>query len=312
MKMLLALALAAMPGFVGKSGAGLRQAVARECAPARAAQPSFQLMARLDGQAARTWDPWCAAWVDEGAWRDWYTLAGWAPARWWESPASFEAIDLHNLRPSRVDAADARGLYPPGVGPMEQVRWDNGVFQTGVAGDIEVFTPPAEYRGDLARAYFYMAALYPTTHIAPRAWTVLTGREHPALTPYAVGLLGAWAVDDPVSPDEGARNGRVEAEQGNRNPFIDYPDLWRHLWGDRADTPFVVEGERVPLRGTYRMSDGRIDLYTPSAPPGAAWSVDGREVGSASVATADLGPGRHHLTFTHRAATGRVMIEILP
>jgi hypothetical protein len=42
---------------------------------------------------------------------------------------------------------------------------------------------------------------------------------------------------DPVSPKELHRAIEVNKIQGNRNPFIDYPDLVEYIWGDKQGTP---------------------------------------------------------------------------
>jgi hypothetical protein len=38
-------------------------------------------------------------------------------------------------------------------------------------------------------------------------------------------------TDDPVDTAERIRNDRIEARQGNRNPYIDYPSLVAVAWG---------------------------------------------------------------------------------
>ena len=37
--------------------------------------------------------------------------------------------------------------------------------------------------------------------------------------------LYQWHLDDPVDSEELDRNDKVETHQGNRNPYVDYPDL---------------------------------------------------------------------------------------
>ncbi|HAP30013.1 MAG TPA: hypothetical protein DCR26_07805, partial [Porphyromonadaceae bacterium] len=46
-------------------------------------------------------------------------------------------------------------------------------------------------------------------------------------------LLMKWHREDPVSQKEIDRNEEVYRIQANRNPFIDYPELAEHLWGNR-------------------------------------------------------------------------------
>ena len=40
-----------------------------------------------------------------------------------------------------------------------------------------------------------------------------------------------WHLDDPVDATEKERNDRIEERQGNRNPYIDHPDLVAKAWG---------------------------------------------------------------------------------
>ena len=37
--------------------------------------------------------------------------------------------------------------------------------------------------------------------------------------------LRQWSKDDPVTAEDVARNDAIEKEQGDRNPFIDFPEL---------------------------------------------------------------------------------------
>ena len=65
------------------------------------------------------------------------------------------------------------------------------------------FEPTPTRRGDIARAYFYMADKY-----------------NVRLSPQQQQLLQAWNHLDPVSPAEIAKNRWIKSVQGNANPFI--------------------------------------------------------------------------------------------
>jgi len=41
-----------------------------------------------------------------------------------------------------------------------------------------------------------------------------------------------WHRNDPVSEKERNRNNVVYDKQNNRNPYIDYPELAEHIWGN--------------------------------------------------------------------------------
>ena len=57
------------------------------------------------------------------------------------------------------------------------------------------------------------------------------------MKPWAIKLLLQWSRQDPVSEKERTRNEKVYAIQGNRNPFIDYPELVEYIWGDSVGIP---------------------------------------------------------------------------
>lgn len=74
--------------------------------------------------------------------------------------------------------------------------------------NIRFFEPPDEIKGDIARGLFYFAVMYQLP---------LDDREEE--------FLRKWDKQDPVNDFERFRNDQVEKYQGNRNPFIDNPEL---------------------------------------------------------------------------------------
>ena len=54
-------------------------------------------------------------------------------------------------------------------------------------------------------------------------------------------LLLAWSEADPVDDVERERNEAVSGIQGNRNPFVDYPQLASYIWGDSTDYAFYID-----------------------------------------------------------------------
>lgn len=93
-----------------------------------------------------------------------------------------------------------------------------------------VYEPDDEFKGDLARTYFYMATRY-----ADKCsnWSGgMFGSNYNGLNTYARNLLLKWHREDPVSVKETQRNDGIYVHQHNRNPFIDYPELAEHIWGN--------------------------------------------------------------------------------
>ena len=97
-----------------------------------------------------------------------------------------------------------------------------------------VFEPIDDYKGDFARTYFYMATRYAGT--CENWGNSVFGSANLGLTNYAVNLFLKWHRQDPVSPKEVTRNNAVYSYQNNRNPFIDFPDLAEHIWGNKNTT----------------------------------------------------------------------------
>ena len=50
-------------------------------------------------------------------------------------------------------------------------------------------------------------------------------------TAQSIAMLLEWHLSDPVDDLERVRNERAYQYQGNRNPFIDYPEFAELIWG---------------------------------------------------------------------------------
>ncbi len=108
-----------------------------------------------------------------------------------------------------------------------------------------VFEPNDEYKGDLARIYFYMATRYEDViegwDKGPGA-SVFCNGSYPGMQQWYVTMLLRWAKTDPVSQKEVDRNDIIAQNwQKNRNPFVDLPQLAEYVWGDSADQAFDLD-----------------------------------------------------------------------
>ncbi len=92
------------------------------------------------------------------------------------------------------------------------------------------FEPRDEVKGDIARAMFYMVVRYAD----PNELVLSLVNQTTSSSSNKTGQLGylnvllQWHKMDPVSEKEKQRNEIIYSLQGNRNPFIDYPD-WVNL-----------------------------------------------------------------------------------
>lgn len=92
---------------------------------------------------------------------------------------------------------------------------------TGYSSD-DVFEPTDEYKGDIARIIAYMALHYES----------LEGIVTNVMVDGYDTIL-EWNKIDPVDSYEINRNNVIAEFQGNRNPFIDAPELVNVVFGDK-------------------------------------------------------------------------------
>lgn len=172
------------------------------------------------------------------------------PKSWWKKNGNVEYTpcysDMWNLYPSDAAANQAKLNYPFGV--TQSASFNNGVTKVGTpasgygGGCANVFEPGDQYKGDFARAIFYVATVYDDIN-----WVyhyMFNQEEYPTLTGWAINMLLQWSRTDPVSQKEIDRNNYVEQYQGNRNPFVDFPELAEYIWGVRQTETFYVDQQQ--------------------------------------------------------------------
>ncbi len=133
--------------------------------------------------------------------------------------------DVFMVYPTDNDVNNRRGSYPFGEVAAPTHTTLNGCkvgpcTYPGYAGIV--FEPIDDYKGDFARAYFYMTTRY---YGQDAGWPGSDMTSGATLLPWAEAMLLEWHTDDPVSTKEIDRNEAAYAIQGNRNPFIDRPDF---------------------------------------------------------------------------------------
>lgn len=123
------------------------------------------------------------------------------------------ATDLHNLRAacSAANSKHSNKFY-------DKVDSTNAVYPnfTSLKGYHEY---KGDFRGDVARIIFYMYVRYEGLQLNDDL------DSSNAVSMGKLSTLIEWNEQDPVDNFEIQRNNRIYAYQGNRNPFIDYPNL---------------------------------------------------------------------------------------
>lgn len=165
--------------------------------------------------------------------------------------------DIHNNRPenTRVTTFRRDMLY----GECGTVEFGDVCDMPAFTGapnttskDGKVWKPPEDVRGDIARALFYMELRYKNSE------TNLTLSDCPPWQGQGkMGYLSQllkWHEEDGVSDKEFIRNNEAcQFWQGNRNPFVDHPEL---------ATQFFGEPEELELG--MRTYPSCVDIPTPS------------------------------------------------
>lgn len=166
------------------------------------------------------------------------------PKSWWGGIHNAAYTDLHHLYPADEAANMAKSNFPLGIVGIPV--FNNGVSKVGYDCFTDsstaylVFEPADEYKGDFARAYFYVVTCY--QELSWKHTFMLEANAYPTLNQEAARLLMDWHRKDPVSTKERVRNEAVFDCQHNRNPFIDYPELACYLWGDSTAFSFSLNG----------------------------------------------------------------------
>jgi endonuclease I len=147
--------------------------------------------------------------------------------------------DLHQVLPSDGYVNGVRSNYVYGEVSSASYTSENGCkrgpntyspLYTGV-----VFEPIDEYKGDLARIYFYMITRYESQlpsweNLTAYGDVVMDGNTYPGFESWYLQMLMDWHTQDPVSQKEKNRNDAAYLIQGNRNPFVDNPDYVTMIW----------------------------------------------------------------------------------
>ena len=121
-----------------------------------------------------------------------------------------QVTDLHHLFPSDPTANTKRSSNP--FGEVVQVEWED-VSKLGLDAEGRlVFEPPDAHKGTVARAMAYLT---------------LCGAKVPDAS---IETLMRWNERFPPNDAERRRNDLIALVQGNRNPFIDEPDLVKRVW----------------------------------------------------------------------------------
>lgn len=158
-----------------------------------------------------------------------------------ESSSNAAYTDLHHLRPCEWSINSARGNKVFGSCASNAEKCTTPATD-GAANDTEAdavsFLPPANVRGDIARALFYMDVRYSASNHNGIDLVLSDCPNSGESTMAFLSQLLEWHDEDPVSDEESDRNTKVCEWQGNRNPFVDFPFMVSELFGSPSTRPY--------------------------------------------------------------------------
>ena len=187
------------------------------------------------------------------------------PKSWWGGDENDAYIDLYHLNPADRVANNNKSNYPPGI-LNDSNKVNNGIFFMGKDKEWNdyAFSVIDEYKGDFARAYFYISTAYHDMKWDASYSKYVTNDSYLTFTPYLIQVLLQWHRIDPVSEKEINRLDAISSIQHNRNPFIEYPELVEYIWGDK-------QGQTVDLSSLTRTTSADyaipVDTINPIAYP---------------------------------------------
>ncbi|MFP9113662.1 endonuclease [Flavobacterium sp. RHBU_3] len=158
--------------------------------------------------------------------------------------------DAHYILPTDKYVNAQRGNYPFGVVGTANQTYTNGSkrgsnlnsgYSAGYTG--VVFEPIDEFKGDVARMFFYFVTRYEgqlngfytaVNESSTQSKAMFDGTENHSFSATFLSILLTWNAQDPVSQREIDRNNAIFTRQDNRNPFIDHPEYATTIWGTVA------------------------------------------------------------------------------
>ncbi|MGO2012600.1 MAG: endonuclease [Pseudoalteromonas sp.] len=161
------------------------------------------------------------------------------PKSWFGGTVEPMNSDVHHIFATDGYVNSKRSNYPFGDVSSATYTSSNGSKLGSAANSLNysgtVFEPIDEFKGDFARAYFYMATRYENVisswqNNTSASNAVLNGSSNQVFENWATTMLLQWHNNDPVSQLEIDRNQAAYEHQGNRNPYVDHPEFVEMIW----------------------------------------------------------------------------------
>ena len=162
----------------------------------------------------------------------------------WFSKSSPMKSDLFHVLPTDARVNNFRGNLAYGEVSDHSTPVCEDSHALGWRENNKAFEPVDEFKGDIARIYFYMATRYASKC---SNWSGgMFGSDNNGFKSSVATMLLKWHRNDPISEKEILRNDAVYKYQKNRNPFVDHPELAEYIWGDKKGQKWYATATALP------------------------------------------------------------------
>lgn len=147
----------------------------------------------------------------------------------------------HNLKPVDSNVNSSRGNLPFDISDTLDSKFKDPAHAeaTHSTKDSDSWEPPDQFKGDIARAAFYMATRYIGDQTNEPDLVLTDDLNQVATHKSLFGKLSVllqWHNEDPPDDQERLRNDLIyQNYQGNRNPYIDRPEYAEAVFADTSD-----------------------------------------------------------------------------
>lgn len=147
------------------------------------------------------------------------------PKSWWGGGNNKAYTDIHHVFPSDGYVNNRRSNFP--YGEVNSADWTSSEGnKRGSCSSGTCFEPTDRVKGFVARGALYVSVRYRGEFSCCSNDAV----DGAILVASYEALMLRWHAEHPVEDWEMEFNNRAERTQGNRNPFIDYPNLANRLF----------------------------------------------------------------------------------
>ena len=223
--------------------------------------------------------------------------------------------DMQSVRPASTAVNSDRGNTPYGESSKyydpDEVSINNTCYKPTNLGT---------YRGDAARVIMYDYIVY--GKVGSYQNSLYNGNAQLLDKLGAngvfenVAVILKWHMQDPPSLTEMVRNDGAQAYQGNRNPFIDYPEIAIEILGNKLSTYAVTVSGNAQMWPAYRHTTDKGFIAYLTLADGTHPAASIVNVSGTNGYTYDEALGRLTVTETYAPLTinvsGNTTVEYTP